>query len=169
MPVKWNPPEVFWLKLNTASRISDATGQASRGGTIRDHRGQLLLAFCMPLVASSTLETSAKTVRLGIAEAKAFASRIWLETNDPQVIPLVKSGSYGPAQSRQDMARLLLMQRECTFNCSAICSVKNKAAIWLAKYGNEITSLCHFNGHTAPTDLKEVIRMEQEGIQRLNE
>lgn len=104
----------------------------------------------MPLVVSSALEASAKTVSLGLAEAKEFGSRICVETDDPQVNPLAKLGNYGPAQSRQDMARLFLMQKECLTSYTTTCRAMNRVARWLAKHGEEITNICRFNSDTAP-------------------
>ena len=79
LPVKWHPPDFPWIKLNTASWMLEESCQARGGGTIRDHSGQLLPAFSVPLSAVSPLEANAKTVRIGLSEAKELAHKSGLK------------------------------------------------------------------------------------------
>ncbi|XP_047961401.1 uncharacterized protein LOC125206151 [Salvia hispanica] len=169
MPLKWHPPDPPWIKLNTASWLSEGSGQARGGGIIRDHYGQLLCAFSVPLLVASSLEASAKTVRIGLSEAKELGTQIWIETNDPRVASLVKTRSFGPADSRHEMARLFLLQKGCSTRITSIGSVLNKAAKCLAKLQCDPTEHCRFNSHTAPRIVKAIVRLEQMGVPYLRE
>ena len=164
LSVKWNPPDSPWLKLNTASRFPGQSRQVSGRGVILDHNGQLLAAFCIAISATTALEANAKTIKIGISVAKECSSRIWVETDCPQVISLINARSLGPAHSRQDMARLLLWQKERNFRFATVMKEGNKAAIFISQLNNGNPSLCCFNGQSAPRLLEAIIHLEQIGV-----
>ena len=49
--VQWRPPDWPWIKLNVDGAFVGGTNRAGGGGLIRDHRGELVEAFCVPFAA----------------------------------------------------------------------------------------------------------------------
>ena len=53
--IRWNPPSVGWVKLNTDGVLKASSGMTSTGGIIRDKNGNWLAGFAFHIGPSSSL------------------------------------------------------------------------------------------------------------------
>ncbi|XP_042027173.1 uncharacterized protein LOC121774348 [Salvia splendens] len=164
IPIKWNPPDPPWVKLNAKGNLRDATGNARGGGIICNHRGALLKAFTTPLRVGSVLEAELSAVLRGLLLAKEFGTTIWIELDATQVISLINTRNSRPAQTRHLMAQITLLQRSCVLKATFVHREGNMAAGSLVNMALALSPMLIFDGLSAPRHLKAIVRMEQMGI-----
>lgn len=54
--VEWRPPDPLWVKLNVDGAFIQATQNAGGGGIVRNHEGEILVAFATGFKCRSGLE-----------------------------------------------------------------------------------------------------------------
>lgn len=98
MPVKWQPPDEPWLKLNIAGSFLPSNNKASGGGIIRDQTGKFVSGFFTTLCAYSALESELMAMVHGLDLAKDMGRSIWVESSSLQAVDLINADKLGPAQ-----------------------------------------------------------------------
>ena len=137
---------------------------AGGGGLIRDHLGEILDAFCVPLVADSGLEAELKSMLEGIPVAKAHSKQIWIETDAEVVCSMLSKGHLGPAKLRHEIVMIRIALKDISWKISHIRREGNKAADHLADLGKVCTSLTRFQADAVPGRVKALARLDQLGM-----
>ncbi|XP_042059515.1 uncharacterized protein LOC121804029 [Salvia splendens] len=141
----------------------DTSGKAG-GGLVRDHAGNLLVAFATPVEAQSALEAELLAIHHGIILAMEFRRPNWIEVDADQAVKLLNGPSWGPASLCRVMARIATHKRQQVTRMTFIHREGNKAADWLAKMGLEGTSFQRMYTSTAPRLLKALVRLDARGV-----
>ncbi|KAK4707011.1 hypothetical protein R3W88_033425 [Solanum pinnatisectum] len=64
--VQWQRPPEQWVKLNTDGSALSNTGRIGAGGIIRDHRGEMILAFATPLGEGTNNQAEVRAAIFGM-------------------------------------------------------------------------------------------------------
>lgn len=113
--VKWLPSEVPWMKLNTDGAFDGDLQRAAGGGLMCDHTGSLILAFCMPLVASSIFDAELQALLQGLRLALQRATHVWVELYALAIYNLLQIDRFGPVQTRHTVAAIKELLRGVQF------------------------------------------------------
>ncbi|KAL0427508.1 UNVERIFIED_CONTAM: putative ribonuclease H protein, partial [Sesamum latifolium] len=95
----WEKPEEGWVKLNTDGASRGNPGVTGAGGIIRNHFGEVLLAFQEPSGITSNIqaELSALHRSLLICKERVYI-RVWIELDALSVLKLLKKPLSGAWQ-----------------------------------------------------------------------
>ncbi|KAH6823276.1 hypothetical protein C2S53_015017 [Perilla frutescens var. hirtella] len=102
-----------WVKLNSDGSFDRAQQTAAGGGLLRDHRGELITSYCLPLQASSSFEAEFRSLLQGLLLLPQMASHIWIELDAAAVVTVITSDARGSGQLREVFSRLRLILRDC--------------------------------------------------------
>ncbi|XP_042016229.1 uncharacterized protein LOC121764242 [Salvia splendens] len=163
------PPDQTCIKLNKDGSFMEATNKAGGGGIIRDHSGNMLVAFCTPLDAHSALEAELMPMIQGLDIAKDFGLPIWLESDAEQAIKLINGMVWGSACVRQVVAKLSLLKRQLKFRATFIHREGNKAADLLARKGLEQDTDLRMQHNSASRDLLDLILRDAMGVHHIRD
>ncbi|XP_042056294.1 uncharacterized protein LOC121800868 [Salvia splendens] len=94
MPIKWQPPDRPWIKLNTDGAYMVATDKG--GGCRSGLSGKMLVTFATPLDAHSVREAELLALHHGLVVAKEYNQPIWIELDAEQAIKLLNGNTWGP-------------------------------------------------------------------------
>ncbi|KAI3474487.1 hypothetical protein Pfo_029397 [Paulownia fortunei] len=90
--VLWKRPQVGWFKLNTDGAAKGETGQAGAGGVIRDHLGNVAVAYFEFIGNQNSIHAEIFALVKGLELAKGLGiSNLWIEMDAQTVINLVSS------------------------------------------------------------------------------
>ncbi|KAH6764465.1 hypothetical protein C2S51_015714 [Perilla frutescens var. frutescens] len=136
---------------------------AAGGGLLRDHHGELLTSYCLPLQASSRFEAELRSLLQGLLLLPQTASHVWIELDAAAVVTVITSGARGSGQLREVFSRLRLILRDRHVRVTHIHREGNRPADFLARLGHEVDDLHTFDVQTAPRPLASLVRMDQLG------
>ncbi|KAJ1409311.1 Ribonuclease H domain [Sesbania bispinosa] len=91
--VKWNPPDLGWIKLNTDGSVNAHHHLVACGGIFRNHHGNFVLAFAQKLAPTSILEAELLAILYGLelAWTRQF-NKLLVEVDSTSAIRLVQLG-----------------------------------------------------------------------------
>ncbi|KAL6548181.1 hypothetical protein OROGR_008602 [Orobanche gracilis] len=161
--VVWLRPESPWIKLNTDGSFDRDTQIAGGGGLIRDHHGELLLAFHSSFQASSSFDAEIQALAVGLILASQRSRFVWIEIDAAAVVTLLTSGHRGPWQVRHTMMRIRRLLQEIQFRVTHIYREGNRSADFLSELGMSSLGIQTYTYDTAPPYLLSLIRMDQLG------
>ncbi|KAL8531938.1 hypothetical protein ACS0TY_008517 [Phlomoides rotata] len=163
--VRWLLPPNPWIKLNTDGSFNRNTGVASGGGLIRDHSGDLQLAFCMPLEATSSFDAELQALLYGLYLARQFNNRpVWIELDALEVVRLLDTDRPGAWHIQHTLAhvRALMAQIQQTW-ITHIFREGNRPADYMATMGFGSHALHIVYPHSAPKNFLELVSMDRIG------
>ncbi|GKV49594.1 hypothetical protein SLEP1_g56334 [Rubroshorea leprosula] len=162
--VRWFPPNFPFLKLNTDGAMSQASGDASAGGLIRDHGGQWLHGFAINIGPQTSYMAELWGCRAGLRLALEMGlTHLVLEMDSllaMQVILVRKTGD-GPAS-------ILLLDIFHLINSFEVCTVQhtlregNAAADYMASIGQTLTQGTSFF-QSPPPGIRSVLHEDSIG------
>ncbi|KAK6803162.1 hypothetical protein RDI58_000946 [Solanum bulbocastanum] len=65
--VSWHRPPEKWVKINTDGRTIGSLGRIGAGGIIRDHNGEMVLAYTTPLKEGNSNQAEVGAAIFGIS------------------------------------------------------------------------------------------------------
>ncbi|KAL8549736.1 hypothetical protein ACS0TY_008541 [Phlomoides rotata] len=162
--VRWLLPPNPWIKLNTDGSFNRNTGVASGGGLIRDHSGDLQLAFCMPLEATSSFDAELQALLYGLYLARQFNRPVWIELDALEVVRLLDTDRPGAWHIQHTLAhvRALMAQIQQTW-ITHIFREGNRPADYMATMGFGSHALHIVYPHSAPKNFLELVSMDRIG------
>lgn len=161
--VCWLRPSYPWLKLNTDGSFDRDTGVASGGGLIRDHFGNLQLAFYMPLEAISSFDAELQALLHGLYLAKEFNRPIWIELDALEVVRLLESGRPGAWQTHHTLINIRALVTQMQTWITHIFREGNQPADYMATMGVGSHALHLVYPHSAPKSFMDLVVMDQIG------
>ncbi|KAL6507392.1 hypothetical protein OROGR_023587 [Orobanche gracilis] len=96
--VVWLCPGTPGIKLNTDGSFDRDTQIVGGGGLIRDHHGELQLAFHSLFQDSSSFDANIKALAVGLTLASQRSRFVWIEIDAAAVVTLLSSGHRGSWQ-----------------------------------------------------------------------
>ncbi|KAL6569244.1 hypothetical protein OROMI_013758 [Orobanche minor] len=163
VPVVWLRPESPWIKLNTDGSFDRDTQIAGGGGLIRDHHGELLLAFHSSFQASSSFDAEIQALAVGLILAAQRSRYVWIELDAAAVVTLLTSGHRGSWQVRHTLMRIRHIFRDIQFRVTHIYREGNRPTDYLSELGMSSLGIQTYTYDTAPPFLLSLIRMDQLG------
>ncbi|KAI3466941.1 hypothetical protein Pfo_023604 [Paulownia fortunei] len=92
--VIWKKPQVGWFKLNTDGAAKGETDQAGVGGIIRDHLGNVVVAYFEYIGNQNSIYAEILALAKGLELAKGCGiANLWIEMDAQTVIKLVTSNT----------------------------------------------------------------------------
>ncbi|KAL6548870.1 hypothetical protein OROHE_008715 [Orobanche hederae] len=135
VPVVWLRPETPWIKLNTDGSFDRDTQIAGGGGLIRDHHGELLLAFHSSFQASSSFDAEIQALAVGLILVAQRSRYVLIELDAAAVVTLLTSGHRGSWQVRHTLMRIRHILRDIQFRVTHIYREGNMPADCLSELG----------------------------------
>lgn len=135
--IHWKALDPGILKLNCDGAVGHHGDVAAGGGVLRDHRGDLILAFASPLGHTSALEAKIRAIHIGINLVRLKRCRkVIIETDSRSAVRLIKEG----CSSLHLLFNLIseihkTLQLERNFSIDHIFREANRAADCFAKSG----------------------------------
>ncbi|GKV24486.1 hypothetical protein SLEP1_g34094 [Rubroshorea leprosula] len=139
--VRWLPPNFPFLKLNTDGAMSQASGNASAGGLIRDHGGQWLHGFAINIGPQTSYMAELWGCRAGLRLALEMGlTHLVLEMDSLLAVQAILARKTGDGP-----ASILLLDIFHLVNSFEVCTVQhtlregNAAADYMASIGQTLT------------------------------
>ncbi|KAI3463155.1 hypothetical protein Pfo_019818 [Paulownia fortunei] len=90
----WKKPQIGWFKLNTDGAAKGETGQAGAGGVIRDHLGNVVVAYYDYIGNQNSTYAEFSALAKGLELAKDCGiANLWIEMDAQTVIKLVSNNT----------------------------------------------------------------------------
>ncbi|KAJ1424495.1 Ribonuclease H domain [Sesbania bispinosa] len=132
--VKWDPPDIDWIKLNSDGAVNPSHQLAACAGILRNHHDIFLMAFAQRLALVSVLEAELPAVLYGMERAWSLRiPRLIVETDSINAVRLIMFGCndtnplFNIVQRIQD-----LMRKDWTVRIHHILHEANQPADVLA-------------------------------------
>ncbi|XP_062014236.1 uncharacterized protein LOC133730712 [Rosa rugosa] len=150
IPVRWAPPPVGWLKVNTDGSFRSPE-VAGFGGLFRDSDGLFKGAFAYRVIVNSAIDAEILAVieALRVAWARSW-THIWLETDST----LVRSSLFQFAQSNTLEVQSGMVELEGNSSTDALANygAQNDGSIWWTSpprfiagfYGRDLSYVTHY-------------------------
>ncbi|KAF7823087.1 putative ribonuclease H-like domain-containing protein [Senna tora] len=91
--IRWNPPDVNWLKMNVDGSCWLHTSEIGCGGVLRDSNGRWISGFSKNMGYGSSVLAEAWAVKIGLELAKnSSVQNLSLEADSLIVINMIKNG-----------------------------------------------------------------------------
>ena len=99
--IKWETPELGWLKLNADGSFDDLLGNARGGGLIRDEQGQRVAGFTRKIGKTNSFMAKAWALRDGLVLCNQMkVSKVIVESDTKVVVDALNNrGSHNSAIS----------------------------------------------------------------------
>ncbi|KAH9302027.1 hypothetical protein KI387_013610, partial [Taxus chinensis] len=138
--VKWHPPESNWFKLNFDGASKGNPGTAAGGGAIRDHKGNLIVAYAGKMGIQTNHFAEALSVLWGLRVARAQnIQNLIVEGDSLNIINLLNQSSSPSWNIKDFISESISISH--TFNSIRIIHTYregNKLADAMANYGINI-------------------------------
>ena len=163
--VKWEKPELGWLKLNTDGSWNAASGKAIGGGLIRDSLGNWVVGFTRKLGSVNSFSVEIWALRDGLM--------LCHQMNLPAIIIELDAKALVDALNNPRYSNSVISPifDDCKFLLSQIPQVRikhifreaNKCADYLASYGHSqaLDFVIHF---VPPVDLVSFVEADYHGV-----
>ncbi|KAL6501548.1 hypothetical protein OROGR_026681 [Orobanche gracilis] len=135
VPVVWLSPETPWIKQNTDGSFDRDTQIARGGGLIRDHHGELILAFHSSFQVSSSFDAEIQALAVGLILASQRFRYVWIELNAAAMVTLLSSGHRGSWQVRHTLMQIRQILRDIQFRVNHIYQEGNRPVDYLSELG----------------------------------
>jgi len=165
--VNWKTPPTDIFKLNTDGSAMNNSGKIGGGGILRDHQGNMIYAFSIPLgIGSNNLaETLAAQQGIYWCVQHGF-KKIILEVDSKLLNNWISYKSKPPWQIQQHIRELIRLARQLEFfECRHIFREANSTADFLAK-GSHNSDIIrqYYTHHQLPTVAKGSYLLERMGV-----
>ncbi|XP_060203027.1 uncharacterized protein LOC132631469 [Lycium barbarum] len=162
--VKWNPPNNGWVKINSDGCSKGNPGLSGSGGVIRNHLGNLVMAYAMNLNIQTNNYAEAIALKSGIDWCINNGKRkVMIETDSMMLIHWILDIAYTPWPLQNiilDIKTQLNFFEDKTINhCFREC---NKVADCLANFGLNCNGTIWLdNSQMLPKEVKGEINMDK--------
>ncbi|KAK4729613.1 hypothetical protein R3W88_022601 [Solanum pinnatisectum] len=133
--VHWQRPPEQWVKLNTDGSALSNPGRIGAGGIIRDHRGEMILAFATPLGEGTNNQAEVRAAIFGMTWLLQIGYRNVILEVDSQLLSI-----HAHVQQVMDLIR-----QASRFQCKHIYREANTVADLLSKESHKMTSSSIYN------------------------
>jgi len=178
--VLWKKPPDQWSKLNTDGSALSNLGKIGAGGILRDHKGQMILAFATPSGEDTNNQAEMEAAIFGLTWSLQVGYRnVILEVDSQLLVDWIMLKTKPPwSISKQAQQLQELIRQTNNFKCKHIYREANFAADSLSKHSHTITSLqIYFNEQQLPKeartyhqlDMLEMANFRRMKIKRIKE
>ena len=134
------------------------------GGVLRDHKGEIVVAFSAGFEGGSGLEAEVSALLLGVRMAKQHGSRLWIEADAEVLVRWIATEQLGAAEVCTDLARVRKELENVEWKVSHIFREGNKAADFLAGLGLQSGERITYTRSSTPSLVKALCRLDQLGL-----
>ncbi|KAF7813422.1 ribonuclease H [Senna tora] len=163
--VKWDPPPVDWIKLNTDGTAYGNPGNAGCGGILRDHKGEWIGGFTSHIGSCSALDAELWGILKGLAFTKKKGlNSIMVECDSKEAITLIDKAKSSGFSFNQFINRIIMLASDIgrvTFLHNF--REANTCADWLAKFSLS-SNVGLVELADPPSDLMRFIARDKLGI-----
>jgi ribonuclease HI len=162
--VSWEKPELGWFKLNTDGSSLVNPGISGAGGLIRDHKGNLIVAFSEYICIGSNNKAELLGVLIGLRKCKAMGLRnIVIELDSSLIVTWFEKGSCRAWYLEDFWEEIVLLLSGLNTQFNHVFREGNQAADWLSKHGS--AGITHdYNSNNIPKELKGILRVDKCGL-----
>ncbi|KAF7831333.1 ribonuclease H [Senna tora] len=134
--LKWEPPPLGWLKINTDGSASESLGLAGCGGIIRDNKGLWMGGFHSFIGSCSSLDAELWGILRGMMLVKKKELKyVILECDSKDAFELMHKAKYSGFTCNRLIGRIVKLSSELTnLKISHVFRGSNICADWLAKF-----------------------------------
>ncbi|KAK6780036.1 hypothetical protein RDI58_022220 [Solanum bulbocastanum] len=140
--VMWRRPPKNWVKLNTDGSALDNPGKLGAGGIIRDHRGEIILAFSTPMGEGTNNQAEIGAAIFGMTWLIQLGYRnVLLEVDSQLLVDWIMAKTKPPWSVNTQVQQMsTLIGQTSNFRCKHTYREANSVADSLAKHSHKITS-----------------------------
>ncbi|KAF7836853.1 putative disease resistance protein RGA3 [Senna tora] len=134
--LKWEPPPLGWLKINTDGSASESLGLAGCGGIIRDNKGLWMGGFHSFIGSCSSLDAELWGILRGMMLVKKKELKyVILECDSKDAFELIHKAKYSGFTCNRLIGRIVKLSSELTnLKISHVFRGSNICGDWLAKF-----------------------------------
>ncbi|KAK4707022.1 hypothetical protein R3W88_033409 [Solanum pinnatisectum] len=140
--VMWRRPPNDWVKLNTDGSALDNPGKLGARGIIRDHRGEIILAFSTPMGEGTNNQAEIGAAIFGMTWILQLGYKnVLLEVDSQPLVDWIMAKTKPPWSVNTQVQQLkALIGQTSNFRCEHTYREANSVADSLAKQSHKITS-----------------------------
>ncbi|KAK4716362.1 hypothetical protein R3W88_014700 [Solanum pinnatisectum] len=138
----WRRPSKDWVKLNTDGSALDNPGKLGAGGIIRDHRGEIILAFSTPMGEGTNNQAEIGAAIFGMTWLLQLGYKnVHLEVDSQLLVDWIIAKTKPPWSVNTQVQQMkALIGQTSNFRCKHTYREANSVADSLAKQSHKITS-----------------------------
>jgi ribonuclease HI len=162
--VSWEKLELGWFKLNTDGSSLVNPGESGAGGLIRDHKGNLIVAFSEYFDIGSNNKAELLGVLIGLRKCKAMGLRnIVVELDSSLIVTWFEKGNCRVWYLEDFWEKIFLLISGLNTRFNRVFGEGNQAADWLSKSGSAGITY-EYNSNNIPKELKGILRVDNCGL-----
>ncbi|KAK4706306.1 hypothetical protein R3W88_034140 [Solanum pinnatisectum] len=168
----WRRPPKDWVKLNTDGSALDNPGKLGAGGIIRDHRGEIILAFSTPMGEGTNNQAEIEAAIFGMTWLLQLGYKnVYLEVDSQILVDwiMAKTKPLWSVNTQVQQMKALIGQTS-NFRCKHTYREANSVADSLAKQSHKIMSpSIYSNSQQLPKEARahyQLDMMEMENFRR---
>jgi ribonuclease HI len=162
--VSWEKLELGWFKLNTNGSSLVNPGESGAGGLIRDHKGNLIVAFSEYFGIDSNNKAKLLGVLIGLRKCKAMGLRnIVVELDSSLIVTWFEKGSCRVWYLEDFWEEIFLLISGLNIRFNHVFREGNQAADWLSKRGSA-GIMYEYNSNNIPKELKGILQVDNCGL-----
>jgi ribonuclease HI len=162
--VSWEKLDLGWFKLNTDGSSLVNPGISGAGGLIRDHKGNLIVAFSEYVGIGSNNKAELLGVLIGLRKCKAMSLRnIVVELDSSLIVTWFEKGSCRVWYFEDFWEEIDLLLSGLNTQFNHVFREGNQAVDWLNKHGS--AGIMHdYNSNNILKKLKRILRVDKCGL-----
>ena len=163
--IRWEKPDLGWLKLNTDGSFDDLSGVAGGGGLIRDEQGNWLAGYTRKVGRANSFVAEAWALRDGLMLCNQLnLSSVIVEFDAKSLVDALNNPDFNNSViSPLFEDRKQLASQFPRFVIKHIYREANSCADWLANVGR-LQRLDFVSYTTPPVDLVPFIMADGQGL-----
>lgn len=165
--VCWTKPSAPWVKLNTDGSALENPGNIGAGGVLRDHRGNFIYAFAIPLGIGTNNQAEVRAAICGLTWCiQNGYNRIILEVDSELLTKWLLHNINPPWSVQEDIAALQNLSNILeSFCCRHVYREANYVANILSKHSHILDNIHQFlDHHHLPEEARGYFRMDKLGM-----
>ncbi|WMV45629.1 hypothetical protein MTR67_039014 [Solanum verrucosum] len=166
-PVQWIKPPENWVKLNTDGSALNNPGSIGAGGVLRNHMGELLLAFSIPLGEGTNDQAEVEAALFGLTWcAQLNYNKVILEVDSQLLVDCFLNKKIIPWSISSQMQRLQQLSSNFPqIKCIHTLREANFVADTLSKHSHQLTSqMIYFNTQQLPKTAATYLQQDMAGM-----
>ncbi|KAI3452727.1 hypothetical protein Pfo_009391 [Paulownia fortunei] len=164
--VLWKKPQVGWFKLNSNGAAKGETGQAGAGGVIRDHRGNVAVAYFEFIGNQNSIHAEIFALMKGLELTKGLGiANLWIEMDAKTIINLVSSNTAkGNWRLQEMLSKSKFIMSQMHIRITHIYREENTIADFLANEACSTRTSKVFSPSQLTGPITGLLRVDQMGI-----
>ncbi|XP_049348974.1 uncharacterized protein LOC125813528 [Solanum verrucosum] len=165
--VQWIKPPEKWVKLNTDGSALNNPGSIGAGGVLRNHMGELLLAFSVPLGEGTNNQAEVEAALFGLTWcAQLNYNKVILEVDSQLLVDYFLNKQISPWSISSQMQRLQQLSSNFPqIKCIHTLREANFVADTLSKHSHQLTSpMIYFNTQQLPKTAAAYLQQDMAGM-----